>query len=69
MEIKKDYYFDSYDLRCAEHGSIADYAFTVNYGGVIIPMCQTCIDELYEAILPHVSAEVRESHAKSEDEK
>lgn len=66
MEIQKDYYIDSYDIHCAEHGSKADYVFNLYHGSVIIPLCQTCIDELYEEILPHVSAEVRESHEKSE---
>lgn len=60
MEIEKDFYIDQYNIYCSEHSRRPEYAVKLDYGGVIIPMCQECIDELYEAILPQVSAEVRD---------
>ena len=60
MEIKEGFCITQYDSPCIEHSNNAGYALTLNYGGIIIPMCQTCIDELYEAILPPVSAGLRD---------
>ena len=44
-------------MTCAEHCTPAEYL--IRFDGCIIPMCQECLDELYEEILPQVSAEVR----------
>lgn len=60
MEIEKDFYIDQYDIRCSEHGCRPEYVVKLHYGGVIIPMCQECIDDLYEKILSHVSVEIRD---------
>lgn len=62
MEIANDFYIDQYNTTCIEHCRHPEYAVKLNYGGVIIPMCQECIDELYEVILPQVSAEVRDKN-------
>lgn len=43
------------DVTCMEHGSKAQYLLNLDYGSVLIPMCQTCIDELYEELSTHVS--------------
>ena len=48
-------------LECERHLSRANYVLRI--GGVLIPLCQTCIDELYEEILPQVSAEVLKKNA------
>lgn len=45
-------------LECEQHFSRANYVLRI--GGVLIPLCQDCLDELYEEILSHVSAEVRD---------
>ena len=45
-------------LYCSAHYSPATYV--LRFDGCLIPMCQTCIDELYEEILPKVSTEVRD---------
>lgn len=63
MEIEDDYILTASDSTCGEHISPARFALKVDFGSVVIPLCQTCIDELYEAILPHVSAEVRDRNA------
>lgn len=60
MDLEADYYLMAGDCQCAEHSRRADFVLKLDYGGIIIPMCQECIDELYEEILPHVSAEVRD---------
>ena len=49
-------------LNCELHTSRANYVLRI--GGVLIPLCQTCIDELYEVILPQVSAEVLTKNAQ-----
>lgn len=36
---------------CAEHYSPA--TFTLEINGVLIPLCQTCLDELYENVKSH----------------
>ena len=48
-------------LDCERHRRRANYVLSI--GGVLIPLCQTCIDELYEEILPQVSAEVLKKNA------
>lgn len=60
MEIKDDFILS--DCTCGEHLSPARFALSIDYGTVVIPLCQTCIDELYEVILPHVSAEIRDKN-------
>lgn len=64
MDLQADYYLTSGDCQCAEHGRRADFVLKLDYGGIIIPMCQECIDELYEVILPQVSAEVLTKNAQ-----
>ena len=49
-------------LECEQHLSRANSVLRI--GGVLIPLCQTCIDELYEEILPQVSAEVLKKNAQ-----
>ena len=49
-------------LGCEHHLSRANYVLRI--GGVIIPLCQDCIDDLYEEILPPVSAEVLKKNAQ-----
>lgn len=49
-------------LECERHLSRARYVLRI--GGVLIPLCQTCIDDLYEEILPYVSAEVLKKNAQ-----
>ena len=63
MEIEDDFILTASDCTCGEHCSPARFALRIDYGTVVIPLCQTCIDELYEAILPHVSAEIRSKNA------
>jgi len=56
---KTDYPGSNFCQRlCDAHGSHAEYLLHIGWS--IVPMCQTCIDELYEEILPQVSAEVRD---------
>ncbi len=45
-------------LDCEQTLRRANYVLRI--GGVLIPLCQDCLDDLYEAILPQVSAEVRD---------
>lgn len=54
-EFPGDIYCDR--ITCAEHCTPAEYL--IRFDGCVIPMCQECLDELYEEILPQVSAEVR----------
>ena len=49
-------------MTCAEHCAKAEYL--IRFDGCIIPMCQECLDDLYEAILPQVSAEVLKKNAQ-----
>ena len=60
MGIKDVDFLTMSDCTCGEHCSPARFALKIDCWAVVIPLCQTCIDELYEAILPHVSAEVRD---------
>ena len=50
MEIEKDYCVLPYDIHCAEHGRQAEYLVKINYGEVMIPMCQECLDDLYQEL-------------------
>lgn len=50
------------NLVCEHHLSRSNYVLRI--GGVLIPLCQTCIDELYEVILPQVSEEVLKKNAQ-----
>lgn len=47
MEIEKDYSISPYDEHCLEHGSKAEFLLKINGGGVMVPLCQECIDDLY----------------------
>ena len=62
MDIKDADFLSMSDCTCGEHCSPARFALRIDYGAVVVPLCQTCIDELYEAILPHVSAEIRDKN-------
>lgn len=42
-----------YDTTCAEHCSPA--TFTLEINGVLIPLCQTCLDELNETLKSHAT--------------
>lgn len=47
MEIEKCYSISLYDMDCLEHCSKAEFLLNINGGGVMIPLCQECIDDLY----------------------
>lgn len=50
MEVEKDYYVSDYDTHCLEHGRQGVFLLKLNYGGVLIPMCQECLDDLYQEL-------------------
>ena len=62
MELEDDFCIMQYESTCIEHSNKAVCALNIDYGGLIIPLCQSCIDDLYERILPHVSAEIRDKN-------
>ena len=62
MVIEDDYILTPLDCTCGEHCSPARFALRLDCGAVVIPLCQSCIDELYEAILPYVSAEIQDKN-------
>ena len=51
-------------LTCNEHGSKAVFLLMAYYGGVIVPLCQECVDELYNGLAEYVSPEVRDANKK-----
>lgn len=50
MEVETNYYITQYDTHCLEHGCQAGFLLKINYGGVMVPLCQECIDELYSEL-------------------
>lgn len=44
-----------YDITCEEHCSPA--TFVLQVGGVLIPLCQDCINDLFEELKNHVMQE------------
>lgn len=50
MEIERKYSITEYATRCLEHGNKAEFLLIINYRGVMIPLCQECIDDLYDEL-------------------
>lgn len=50
MEIEKDYSISPYDMYCLEHCGKAEFLLKINGGGVMVPLCQECVDELYQEL-------------------
>ena len=65
MDIRKNSYKSEvyhYGTTCAEHCSPA--TFTLEINGVLIPLCQTCLDELNEKLTSEILREREEESAK-----
>ena len=49
MNIEQcEYYYTTDTLYCGEHNSSVACVLEIN--GIFIPLCQTCVDELYKAL-------------------
>lgn len=55
MNLQNSYFYDEYRAMCLEHGHKADYVLSLNYEGLLLPLCQDCVNELFEMLKPYVS--------------